>query len=381
MITRSGILVAALAVALGVAGFVLRYPEFVVMAAAATLALAVAAMWLFVAPDVVINREIRPTGVVEGEPAFGVLTVTNVSRRRCPPLRAAEKVAGTSVGVALPSLAAGARTERGYAVPTGRRGVFEIGPLVIGHSDPLRLIQLRRELPGRSTLRVRPRVLAVAPLPTGGSFELDGPVTNGAPLGGVAFHSLREYVRGDDRRLIHWRSSARVSKLMVRHNVVPNEMTMMVVLDTSAAPYTDDFFEDAVRVAASLAAAGLTRGFPVELWTTGRGRLIAGRDSAAGEAMLDLLAEVTARPDDPGLTALPAMVPGASGVALGVVTGQPPPAALGAVSAVRPRFGMVSLVQVGERFGRPAPAVAGALAVNVRTSDEFAAVWGSRARR
>ncbi|MDT3442476.1 MULTISPECIES: DUF58 domain-containing protein [unclassified Pseudofrankia] len=381
MITRSGLLVAALAVALGVAGFVLRYPEFVVMSAAATLALVVACAWLFVAPDVVISREIRPAGVVEGEPASGVLTVTNVSGRRCPPLRAAERVAGTSIGIALPSLAAGAGTQRGYAIPTGRRGVFEVGPLVVGHSDPLRLIQLSRELPGRSTLRVRPRVLAVAPLPTGGSFELDGPAAREAPLGGVAFHSMREYVRGDDRRLIHWRSSARAAKLMVRQNVVPNEMTMMVVLDTSAAPYTDDFFEDAVRVASSLIAAGLTRGFPVELWTTGRGRLAAGRDIAAGEAMLDLLAEVTTRPDDPGLAALAAMMPGTPGVALGVVTGQPAPSALGAVSAVRPRYAMVSLVQVGELHGRPAPSVSGALAVNVRTSDEFAAVWGSRARR
>jgi uncharacterized protein (DUF58 family) len=224
-------------------------------------------------------------------------------------------------------------------------------------------------------------VHAVAPLPTGGSFELDGPVAREAPMGGVAFHSLREYVRGDDRRLIHWRSSARASKLMVRHNVVPNETTMMVVLDTRASSYTGDFFEDAVRVASSLAAAGLTCGFPVELWTTGRGRLAAGRDDAAGESMLDMLAELTTRADDPGLAALAGIVPGSAGTALGVVTGQPAPESLAAVSAVRPRYAMVSLVQVGELFGRPAPSVPGALAVNVRTSDEFAAVWASRARR
>ncbi|MBX6391689.1 MAG: DUF58 domain-containing protein [Frankia sp.] len=381
MITRTGLAVAAVAVTVGTAGFLLHYPEFVVVAAAAALALLVAGGWLFTAPDVTVIREVRPARVQVGEQAHGVLAVTNVSRRRCPPLQAVERVAGTSVGVTLPSLAGGARAERSYPIPTSRRGLFEIGPLVIRHSDPLRLVGVSRELPGRATLRVRPRVHPVAPLPTGGSLDLDGPAAREAQLGGVAFHSVREYHRGDDRRLIHWRSTARTERLMVRHNVAPDEMTMVVVLDTSAAPYTDDFFEDAVRVAASLVVSGRGRGFPAELWTTSGRRAVVSGDSASVDAALDLLAEVTPQPGDPGLAALTRMVPTAPAAVLGVVTGQPDPAALTAVSLVRPRYAMASVIQVGELFGRPAPAVSGALVVNVRTSEEFAAVWASRAHR
>ena len=63
------------------------------------------------------------------------------------------------------------------------------------------------------------------------------------------------------------------------------------------------------------------------------------------------------------------------GVSLGVVTGQVESPALGIVSRIRQKYGMVTLVTVGERFGRPATPVRGVLAINVATSDDFARAW------
>jgi uncharacterized protein (DUF58 family) len=381
MITRSGVAVAAVMVVFGIAGFVLGYPAFVLVAAAAAGALLLAGAWLLVPPDVTITREVRPRQVSEGQEARAYITVTNTSRRRSPPIVARDRVGAKAVSVALPSLAPGGRAERGYRIPTSRRGVFEIGPVGIGHADPLRLVGVWQHRRERALLRVRPAVHRVAPLPTGGSPDLDGPTSAAAPQGGVAFHSLRDYVRGDDLRLVHWPSTARTGTMMVRHNVVPNEPTMMVVLDTSAAPYSGELFEDAVRVAASLVVSGRAHGYPVDLVTTRGDRVAAGRGARSADAALDLLAEVAPNEDDSGLAALPGLAPADAGTVLGVVTGQPPAGLLAAVSAVRRRFAMVSVVRVGARPGRSAAPVAGALVVDVGGSGEFAAVWARRAAR
>ena len=132
-------------------------------------------------------------------------------------------------------------------------------------------------------------------------------------------------------------------------------------------------------MAASLCVAACGAGFPLRMSTTSGATAVAERGGDGVTAVLDLLAGVEAEADDPGLPALVDLVPDDDGVSLGVVTGQP--GNLRAVTAVRNRFDMISLVQIGEQFDRAPAAVAGAFVVNCRASEDFARVWNRGVRR
>lgn len=381
MLTRSGVAVAVATVILLAAGWAADYPELVALALSGLVTLLAAALWMLARPDLTAIREIRPHRVAVGEPALGVLTVTNEARRRSPPIMAAEAVAATQVSVPVPSLASGERHQTTYPLPTRRRGIHQVGPLSIGHTDPLRLMRVGREYETRSTLVVHPRIHPVEPVPTGRTRDMDGPTSSTAPQGGIAFHSLREYESGDDWRLIHWKSTARMGTFMVRHNVVPNEPRLMVVLDTSASPYSERSFEEAVSAAASLCVAAIRGGFPLELRTTAGGAVAADQVGDSVTVVLDLLAGVQRSDDDQGLAGLPGIIPLDESVSLGVVTGQPSADLLAVLPTVRPRFLMVSLIQFAEEFTAPPAVLRGVVAVTVRDGEEFAASWNHLVRR
>ncbi|MCK9924405.1 DUF58 domain-containing protein [Frankia sp. AgPm24] len=380
MITRSG-WGALVATAVLLASWpMLRYPELLGLGVTGLVVLAGGALWLLARPRVRVARRIEPSRVAQGGEAHGVLTVTNVGSRRCPPFVAVEAVAGQRVRVTVPSLAAGASREIDYPLPTDRRGVHPVGPLTVGHSDPLGLFRAANTYPSPTRLWVYPRVHPMAPLPTGRFPDLDGRTSAFAPAGGVAFHSLREYARGDDLRLIHWPSTARTGTLMIRHNVVPHEPRMLVLLDTSAAPYTDESFESAVRVAVSLAVAAFEGGHPVQARTTGGALASAERGASGRGALLDLFAEAGRRDDDPGLAAISGLDTAQDGAALAIVTGTPRQAALHAVGPTLRRFPAASVAFLGAHAGGPAPAVPGAFTVAAATSADFATVWNRTVR-
>ena len=174
------------------------------------------------------------------------------------------------------------------SVPTHRRGPVSLGPWVLERVDPWGLMRRRvGEVEGVALLvvpRVRPVSLAALPSALtdfGGSAE----------MGTTTFATLREYVIGDELRHVHWRSSAKTGKLMMRQYVDITRPRITLVLVAEERAYTSaEEFEEAVDFLASLAAVATSSGLDVEVVTTSGER--AAHGGGRSTAVLDLLALV-----------------------------------------------------------------------------------------
>jgi uncharacterized protein (DUF58 family) len=93
---------------------------------------------------------------------------------------------------------------------------------------------------------------------TGFVRDLEGAPTRDLTASDVAFHALREYLPGDERRNIHWKSTAKTGSYMVRQFEETRRSHLLVALSLSAADYaTEDEFELAVSATGSLGVRAL----------------------------------------------------------------------------------------------------------------------------
>lgn len=191
--------------------------------------------------------------VVVGARAHGSLVVTNTSSQRILPLTIQLPVGPTTADFDLPSLHGKQRHEELFAIPTNKRAVLDLGPVLAVRADPLWLLRRDQTLTEADLLHVHPRTVPIGSSSSGFIRDLEGKTIRKISDHDVAFHALREYVPGDDRRFIHWKTSARTGTLMVRQFEETRRAHLMLVLSTRLDDYaTDDEFELAVSIAGSL---------------------------------------------------------------------------------------------------------------------------------
>ncbi len=171
-----------------------------------------------------------------GEPAGALLTARNPGRRPTRSIVVDEHIGASIIPVTVPTLAPNADHRTFYQLPTERRARVRIGPAEVVRADPLRLLRRRVGHAPATDLWVHPRWALVEALPSGFAKDLEGPTSDASPAGDIAFHALRPYQLGDDRRHIHWMSTARSGTLMVRHYVDNRRPTLAVLLDDADAP-------------------------------------------------------------------------------------------------------------------------------------------------
>jgi uncharacterized protein (DUF58 family) len=112
------------------------------------------------------------------------------------------------------------------------RGEFHLGPVTISGNDPLGLFERQRVFPQTSRIVVYPAVLPVGNLP-----PPRGPLPGGDALRRRTHYitpnaaGVRDYVPGDSFARIHWASTARLNRLIVKEFELDPMSDVWIFLD------------------------------------------------------------------------------------------------------------------------------------------------------
>ena len=248
-----GWVVAVAALVLGVGGWWVGWVETTVPAATLAAALLVSMALTVGRSTYAVTLALSENRVTVGQRAVGRLEVRNTSRRRLLPAQIELPVGRGSADFHLPSLGPGAEHDDVFAIPTTRRSVVVVGPVRSVRGDPLGLLRRRVRWTDPIDLYVHPELVSLAGAASGVLRDLEGQATRAISDSDMSFHALRDYVAGDDRRHIHWKTTARIGALMVRQFEDTRRTHTVVALSTSPDDYAGAAeFELAVAAAASI---------------------------------------------------------------------------------------------------------------------------------
>lgn len=243
-----------------------------------------------------------PQPAVEGDPVRLEITARRASR---------VPVGSIVVRGRLGRLGAHSARLRGHGRHAGRelvlgrlpRGRFRLSDVTLELGDHLGLhtVSTPVEDPG-SVLVVHPRLTLLGALfSDAGRFGADGRRLLLRRAAGFDFHSVREYEQGESLRRVHWPTTAKRGRLMVKELEDSPRDALVVLLDCdpcgAAGAPPESSFDQAVRAAGSILQAYVRRGRDVTLLTNGAERALARVRALDPDhrAALDVLA--AAEPD------------------------------------------------------------------------------------
>ena len=256
LVLALGILALAVAAAAG-------WRELAVIGTACLLLLLGSLPFLVGRTRVRVDLVLEPARVAAGASVAAGIDVTNVASGRMLPTVFDLPVGDTVHRYGIPALAPGATHQSTFTVRTERRGVIGVGPATTRRGDPLGLVSRDTEWTELQEILVRPAMVPLDALGAGLLRDLEGVETESISQSDLAFHTLREYVAGDDLRHVHWRSSAKAmasggeSQLLVRQYLDTRRSHATVVVDDRVSSFAagergEEEFETAMSATASI---------------------------------------------------------------------------------------------------------------------------------
>lgn len=236
-----------------VVGYSLGWLELVAIGYGGTILLLVAVIYLIGRTAVTVDLTLEHSRVTVGQPAIGRVGVRNSSRRRALGSNLEIPVGRRTIQMAVPGLWHGGRVDQDFRIPTDQRGIFRVGPVRTIRADPIGMVRREVVWTDAHELFVHPQTVAIPSTSTGLIRDLEGQPTRDLSNSDVSFHALREYVPGDERRYIHWKSTAKTGTYMVRQFEETRRSRLVVALSLADADYASPAeFEMAVSTAGSL---------------------------------------------------------------------------------------------------------------------------------
>ncbi|KRD44801.1 hypothetical protein ASE38_12165 [Cellulomonas sp. Root930] len=226
--------------------------ELATVGAALTAVLVVSLLMTAGRARYAVTLDMADRRVKVGERALGRVEVRNIARRPSLPSRVELPVGSAVAEFAVPALGPDHAHDDLFAIPTARRAVIVVGPVRSVRGDPFGLVRRSVRWTRPVELFVHPLLVSLAGASSGLLRDLEGQSTRDLSDSDLSFHALRDYVAGDDRRYIHWRTTARRGSLMVKQFEDTRRTTTALALATDPRDYADD---DELELAVSVLAS------------------------------------------------------------------------------------------------------------------------------
>ncbi len=146
----------------------------------------------------------------------------------------------------------GGNQQRSYVAYTllNQRGVFRLGPTVVSSGDPFGLFRKSRIVSGDHELLVLPYIVNLERFPSpAGQFPGGKAILQKATEVTPQTAGVREYFPGDALRSIHWPTSARKDRLMVKEYEQDPQADVWIFLDADkTAHYMSGYHQPLPRI-------------------------------------------------------------------------------------------------------------------------------------
>jgi uncharacterized protein (DUF58 family) len=168
----------------------------------------------------------------------------------------AGKSKGNSCSIVIERIRPGEELEVEYEMRAPRRGVYENAGIAVVSGGIFGSAEVSRRLKVRSPLTVFPRVSELEYFPFQPSSAAPQEAFEWSRKGmGQDYYGVREYVRGDSLRRIHWKSSARQGQLIVKEyqqEFRPSSGLVILLSEPYHGDVDENSLEDGLRCAASI---------------------------------------------------------------------------------------------------------------------------------